>query len=1011
MDAPPRHSPWFNRRTALLAVIVAGGVLAVWSFLDTRQREREHAEGEFVRRTSIRHTLTREVLGRYEDALFGLTALFMLDGQATRPEFNSAVRRLMERTPGALAFEWVPFITAEKRAGAEAGLQHDYPELKFEFTELDATGRPRRAGARAGYLPVGYIEPLAGSERALGYDLLTGPTRAFLEDARATHRITLTGQVRLVQGSTGQLGLVMISPVWRVSPGPPPKSEVFLGYVQAVFRAHDLLERTRTTHPDTILDMMFVDASETDPVKRVLYYRPADDQAPREPAPSAEEFRRGVSHEHPIPIGGRDWRVLYRPRVGWLEEQFTPMPWVRVSGVLLITALLARLVHTLGRRTEVIERVVAARTLELAESRRELDGLLHSLPGMAYRCRYDEQLTLVFVSEGALALTGYPATELTSGKRHFRDIVHPDDLERVRAATLKARHERREIEVEYRIRRPNGGEKWVLSRGHSIPAPDGGLDAFEGLAIDITDRKQTEAELQENRRQLSNLISQLPGAAFRGLFDENVTASFVTDGMLALTGYPVEDFLNGKIHVGQLTVPEDRPGVRAAVGRAIQTRQVFEVEYRIRHRDGAKKWVLVRGRPVYAEDGSLRFLEGLAIDVTALKNAETQKLAIERKLLAAQKLESLGVLAGGIAHDFNNILTVVLGNASLVRAQLGPGHACHPKLEQIENAGRRAADLCLQMLAYAGKGQVAADRVNLSELVRGTASLLEVTISKKTKLELQLSGGLPPVLADVTQLRQIAMNLVINAADAIGEKPGRITVTTYVRAADAAVLHGALGHPDLPAGTYVGLEVADNGSGMTPETLARIFEPFFTTKFSGRGLGLSAVLGIVQSHCGALYVESQPGVGSTFRLLLPATQGDAVVSVAPFSLAAAAIRLRGTVLMVDDEAAIRSITTAVLEAHGARVLAATNGEEALALVRSQGDDISLILLDMTMPGLSGEETLCRLRELNARVPVVIMSGYSESETMKRSANLGVSGFIQKPFEIEPLLAAIRPHLL
>src|SRR5258708_7374080 len=402
------------------------------------------------------------------------------------------------------------------------------------------------------------------------------------------------------------------------------------------------------------------------------------------------------------------------------------------------------------------------------------------------------------------------------------------------------------------------------------------------LNEDIQRRIAAEAELQENRRQLTNLVSQLPGAAFRCAFDERLTTYFASEVMLALTGYPAADYLSGRISITDLTVPSDRFIIRDAVGRAIRERRSFEAEYRIRHREGAVKWILVRGQPIYADDGPLRFLEGLAIDVTALKEAEAQKLAIERKLLEAQKLESLGVLAGGIAHDFNNILTSVLANASLARRGTAAGSPVARSLEQIENAARRAADLCQQMLAYAGKGQIITDRVDLSELVRGTTSLLEVTISKNTRLDLRLADGLPPVLADITQLRQIVMNLVINAADALGGNPGLITVATRTSEAGADLLKSSLGHPDLPAGPYVELEVTDSGSGMSPETMARIFEPFFTTKFSGRGLGLSAVLGIVQSHCGALFVDSQPGVGSTFRLLLPATKGQAVASAPPF---------------------------------------------------------------------------------------------------------------------------------
>ncbi|MDB6114201.1 MAG: sensor hybrid histidine kinase [Lacunisphaera sp.] len=899
MQSQSRSSTFFNHRAALLVVVGAGAVVALWSFLDSRQRDYERAREEFIRRTTIRHTLTREVLGRYEDALFGLAALFMLDGNVSPAEFERVARRLEEHTPGAQALEWAPWVTAAERPGLEVMLARHYAPVPFEFFERDATGQHHRAGKRAAYLPVTYVHPVAGNETVLGFDFLSGSARGLLDQARATGKIVVTPQVRLVQPAN-QLGIIMAQPVSR--PTAAGGTSEFVGFVEVVFRTHDLLERLRTAHPDMILDMLFVDAGQTDPALRVLYYRPADDDAPRDVPPTEAAFAGGLSQELSIPIGGRDWRVLYRPRAGWLEEQITPLAWIRTAGVLVITLLLGGLIQVLERRTQTIEREVAARTGELRNAQKLLEE-------------------------------------------------------------------------------------------------------------DIRQRALAESELQENRRQLSNLISQLPGAAFRCRFDENLTALFASEGMHSLTGYPAADFVAGRIHVAQLTVPSDRPAVRAAVGKALQERRPFEVEYRLTHRDGREKWVLVRGQPIYDEAGAFRFIEGLAIDVTALKLAEQEKIAIERKLLAAQKLESLGVLAGGIAHDFNNILTSVLANASLARRDAEGHGPLSRSLEQIEHAARRAADLCQQMLAYAGKGTIVTDQVEVSELIRGTTALLEVTISKNTRLELQLADHVPPVLADVTQLRQIVMNLVINAADAIGQQPGTITVRTFAQPANAELLRSALGQPDLPAGTYVGLEVRDTGCGMAPATIARIFEPFFTTKFSGRGLGLSAVLGIVQSHRGALFVESALGAGSAFRLLLPAMQDPPASTPAAPTATSVPIPLRGTVLVIDDEGAIRAVAAAVLEAHGATVLEAANGDEALTVLREHGGKISLVLLDMTMPGIGGEETLRRMRLANFRPAVIMMSGYSEAETMQRSASLGAIGFVQKPFELQALLAKVRPFLV
>ena len=1029
MEGSPRSPLLSGRHLALALVSLTGIALAVWSFQDARARDQERIQAEFERRTGIRHALVREVLGRYEDALFGLSALFMVDENPSRSQFIRAARRLSEHTPGALALEWVPLIPAAQRAAFEAELQRSYRKPDIQVTERDPAGQLRRAPERASYLPIAYIDPLKGSEGALGFDLQTGPTSEFLAKARASERITLSRQVPLVQVPDGRFGVIMISPVRRIPrQGEPTETATFQGFVQAVFLTRELAERLCTAEPDKLLDLLFIDASEQDPARRLLYYRAAVPTKAVNPAPTEDEFKRGMTAELPLPIGGREWRILYRPRAGWVEEQSTPLPWVRTIGVLLVTGLVAGLIQVVGRRTDLIKREVDVRTEELRLTQEELEEDIarrtaaeRALKASENRLQaiLDHNPNSIFVKdlEGRYVLVNRqharlwnrPATDFI-GRTDF-ELFPPDVAARFRDADTQALASDGGIRNELTVNFPGASlPSTAIVQKFPLRDGEGRIYGVCGISTDITDRKEAEAELSERRRQLSNLISQLPGAAFRCKFDEQLTALFVSEGMLALTGYPAEDYVAGRRHIAGLTVPADRAAVRNAVAGAIRDRQPFELEYRITHQSGREKWVLVRGRPIYDDPGALRFVEGLAIDVTALKQAEQEKLAIERKLLAAQKLESLGVLAGGIAHDFNNILTSVLANASLARHDAAAGQPVDRSLQQIENAARRAADLCQQMLAYAGKGKIVTDRIDLSQLVRGTAALLEVTLRKSIRLDLHLGAGLPPVMADPTQLRQIVMNLVINAGDAITGPGGTITVTTFVRDADAALLRSALGGPDLAAGRYVGLEVRDDGCGMSPETIARIFEPFFTTKFSGRGLGLSAVLGIVQSHNGALFVESSPGQGSTFRLLLPATQGPTVASASPFPSSAARPVLRGTVLIADDEEPVRNVAATVLELHGAQVLVAANGEEALALLQEHEARIALVLLDVTMPGIDGEQTLRRMRQRSSRQPVILMSGYSETHTMQRCADLGIVRFIQKPFEVGTLLAAAKDFL-
>ncbi|AOS44905.1 Blue-light-activated protein [Lacunisphaera limnophila] len=413
--------------------------------------------------------------------------------------------------------------------------------------------------------------------------------------------------------------------------------------------------------------------------------------------------------------------------------------------------------------------------------------------------------------------------------------------------------------------------------------------------------------------------------------------------------------------------------------------------------------------PLLDEQGRIYALCGISTDITDRKAAEQQKLAFERKLLESQKFESLGVLAGGVAHDFNNILTAILGNATLVAMDLPDTHRARQQLSHIEHAAQRAGDLCAQMLAYAGRAAFVTAPVNLAALVTDTAALLEATVGRRVRLELLTDTTVPAVLGDATQLRQIVMNLVINAADAMADRTdGHVIVRTFTRDLSAEFFQQAVQSPTLPAGRYVGIEVSDNGSGMPPAVMDRIFEPFFTTKFSGRGLGLAAVRGIVQSHNGALFVESAPDRGTVFRLFLPATNAVATGSAPPFIPGTSP--LHGTVLVVDDEDPVRQVARDALTLLGLTVHEAADGPAALALVQAAPDTIDLVLLDLTMPGLAGDEVLRRLRQIRPDLKVIIMSGYSEGETMQRCAASGVSGYLPKPFAIAELGEKLRQLL-
>jgi CheY-like chemotaxis protein len=348
----------------------------------------------------------------------------------------------------------------------------------------------------------------------------------------------------------------------------------------------------------------------------------------------------------------------------------------------------------------------------------------------------------------------------------------------------------------------------------------------------------------------------------------------------------------------------------------------------------------------------------------------------------------------------------ILGHAELARDEISPMSPVRNSLDEIEKASRRAAELCRQILAYSGRGKFVIETLAPSDLVEEMVHLLRTSISKKTILNMNFDRTQLCMQGDPTQIRQVIMNLIINASEAIGEDSGVITISTGALECTRGYLSEALLGEDLGEGLYIYLEVSDTGRGMDEETLGRIFEPFFTTKFTGRGLGLSAVLGIVRGHKGALRVSSEVGKGTTFRILFPAVE-EAAAPPAEKDLAAGDTwKGTGRVLLVDDEETIRVLGKRMLERLGFAVLTASDGREALRIYQDREEEIDLVLLDLTMPHMNGEEAFRELRRINPAIRVILSSGYTEHEIVARFAGKGLAGFIQKPYTV----AALRDRL-
>jgi len=391
-----------------------------------------------------------------------------------------------------------------------------------------------------------------------------------------------------------------------------------------------------------------------------------------------------------------------------------------------------------------------------------------------------------------------------------------------------------------------------------------------------------------------------------------------------------------------------------------------------------------------------------------VRDSIEERARSDEKLLQKQKLESLGVLAGGVAHDFNNLLTGILGNASLALETVPGVSSTARMLQDVVEASERAAHLTKQLLAYAGKGRFFVQPVDLSDLVRDISHLIKSTIPKHVEIRLDLTERLPCIEADASQIQQLVMNLVINGAEAIPEdQPGSVLVTTRAQCVDDHYLAQIASAGEIVPGDYVALEVHDSGVGMDPDTLRRIFDPFFTTKFAGRGLGLAATQGIVRGHKGLLKVYTAPGKGSTFKVLFPAAADGREPPKLSRPVPVKAAMGSGTVLVIDDEEVVRRTAKAALERSGYNIVVAEDGVEGLRLFHALANKVSLVLLDLTMPGPGGEEVLREIRSISPEARVVLSSGYNEVEVIQRFTGKGLAGFLQKPYTAAALVDTVE----
>jgi PAS domain S-box-containing protein len=555
-------------------------------------------------------------------------------------------------------------------------------------------------------------------------------------------------------------------------------------------------------------------------------------------------------------------------------------------------------------------------------------------------------------------------------------------------------------DTEFRVVWPDGTVHWLLGKG-KVFVDDFGLPVrIAGVSIDITDRKRAAEALRESEERFRNMADTAPVMIWVAGPDKLCT--FFNKCCLDFTGHSLEQKIGDGWIAG--VHPDDREPFLARYSSSFDARQGFQTVYRLRRADGEYRWVLTTGAARFTPSGVFAGYIGSCVDITELRR--TQEEALTR-----QKLESLGLLAGGIAHDFNNLLGGILAQAELIKGDLPAGLSVGEEIEKIKAVAIRGSEIVRELMIYAGHEHTyVIEPLDLSELAEEMLELLKVSISKNVVLKTDLDKNLPAIWGNAPQIRQVVMNLVINASEAIGEKEGVINVTTsHVRGGKNLAPNSAT---DLPEGDYARLEVSDTGCGLTEEAKLKIFDPFFTTKFAGRGLGLAVVQGIVLAHGGAINLVSAPGHGTTFQVLLSCTPKKHLENqnASPSAGAAQSHDRAGTILVVEDEELIRLAVSKALRKRGFSVMKASDGSSAMDLMRAHKDDIDVILLDVTLPGRSSREVFEEAQRLRPDLKMILTSAYGKETVDATFAGLRIEHFIRKPFQIGDLMSLLRGAL-
>jgi PAS domain S-box-containing protein len=1047
-QSPNMQQRWLHLETGLtgLACVLVTAVVTVYIVRIESQQRKELFTA--VARTRV-SSLQAE-LGGIQTELDSLARFFESSAYVSREEFAGFVSPVSTR--GIVAIEWAPRVEASATSLYQT-LARQEGLAGYKVWELDAAGQRQPVSGRESYYPIFYVEPLSGNDATLGFDLGSEAARSrAIARASAEGLTTASEPLSLLRPDARGWGMLVFEPVTRgdgITAGDSSDGLPQQGFVVAVLDWVRLVESTLATSASNagLVALDIVDLQMEEGTGPLLL---ASSQARNDSDSAIDSVGYRFADTRtgdvvPILAFGRALAIAYRPAEALSELQpLRTSPAAAVAG-LSLGGILTLVVGLLRQRETTLQRLVAERTTALSEREAHYRALFEEALNPILVADADGQF--VDANDAALTYLQRNRDELV-GKRLW-DLAPRTSLQRTSRAQTPFGL-RRTVEADLQV-----GARVKTLLLNIIPVKQSGRSTLFAIGQDITERKLSESALQRRyafERTLAAASSRFVGEVS---YDAAVNDTLADIGTLSGAGraylFTVDDNGRTVTNTHEWCAPgvesqrlqrQQVPGEQYSwwmerLGRG-ETVMVPDVERMGTESQGAQSVLLAQSirslvvLPVFVQ-GNLRGFVGLdnvetpgtweAEDTSLLGtfaeilssylervSAQDGRLDLERQLLQSQKLESLGVLAGGIAHDFNNLLAAILGNLELARLDLPQNSPARLSLDESVSASLRAADLTRQMLAYSGKGHFVVSDVDLSALVEENRQIFRTAIPRTATLDLKLARNLPQVRGDPGQLQQVVMNLLGNAAEALDGGPGQVALTTgSARYTAAALARSRTGEP-LAAGDYVWLEVRDTGQGMDEETQSRMFDPFFTTKQPGRGLGLGAVLGIIRGHQGGIWVESTPGGGTLVRVALPAVSRAVSPDKSDAATGRTIERLSGGILVVDDEESVRRVNSHVLERMGLRTFVAASGEEAVALYGRHRDEIDCVLLDLTMPGMDGVATLEALRQANPSLKAVLCTGYGEQVASERFRGLGLSGFVQKPFQISELRAVLEQAL-